>query len=303
VNPRLEDFVRDPSAIEELTRPCNRLIMVVGGSDTGKTTLVECAADFLSRHAPLGIVDLDMGQSHIGPPTTVAWGKIEEGFGGWSKIATEDFYFTGTTTPFGSLLPAVVGAALITDRALSCCEKVLVDTTGLVAGPAGRILKQSKVDILRPDAVLALERSEELSHILDAFRFHTHPRVFRLSVPDVVKSKAVPRRSLYRFEKMEKYLSGSHLLEVSLDAVGVRSIRELSRSNLSGLKNRVIAFRDERNRDVALGIIERTGPGENELLIRTPLSAGTRFSTIIIGKARFDREHSVLTERERSSGW
>ncbi len=298
MTPRLEDFIRDPSAIEELTRPRNRLIMVMGGSDTGKTTLVECAADFLSRHARLGIVDLDMGQSHIGPPTTVAWGKIEEGFGGWSKIATEDFYFTGTTTPFGSLLPAVVGATLITERALSCCEKVLVDTSGLIADPAGRILKQSKVDILRPDAVLALERSAELGHILDAFRFHTHPRVFRLRAPDVVKSKAVTRRSLYRFKKMEGYLSGSRLLEVPLDTVGVRPIRELSRLNFANLKNRVISFRDERNRDIALGVIERTRSGENKLLIRTPLNAGTRFSTIIIGKARFDREHSVLTDRE-----
>ncbi len=298
MTPRLEDFIRDPSIIEELTRPRNKLIMVVGGSDTGKTTFVECAADFLSRHAPLGIVDLDMGQSHIGPPTTVAWGKIREGFWEWSRIATEDFYFTGTTTPFGSLLPTVVGAALVTDRALSCCEKVLVDTTGLIAGPAGRILKQSKVDILRPDVVLALERSSELGHILDAFRFHTHPRVFRLRVPDAVKSKAAPGRNLYRFAKMKGYLSGSHLLEVSLDAVGVRPIRELSRLSLANLKNRVISFRDERNRDIALGVIEKIRSGENGLLIRTPLSAGTRFSTIVIGKARFDRERAVLTDRE-----
>jgi len=48
-----------------------RSIMIVGGADTGKTSLIEALADLLSRDSRMGILDLDMGQSHIGPPTTL----------------------------------------------------------------------------------------------------------------------------------------------------------------------------------------------------------------------------------------
>lgn len=297
MTPELEDIIRDPLTIEELRRPRNKLIMVVGGSDTGKTTLVECVANLLSKHSPLGIVDLDMGQSHIGPPATVAWGKVEGGFPGWSKIGMEDFYFTGTTTPFGSLLPTVSGAALVTDRALSLCRKVVVDTSGLIAGPVGRILKQYKIDLLRPDLVLALERAGELGHILDAFRSHTRPKILRLPVPDTVRTKTVPKRSLYRFEKIRKYFSRSRMIEVSLDNLGVRFTSEPSRFSLAGLKNRVVSFRDEKNRDLALGIVERIMSAEHRLLIRTPLSADARFSSIVIGKAVIDTANSLLADK------
>jgi polynucleotide 5'-hydroxyl-kinase GRC3/NOL9 len=297
MDPQLRDFTGDSSAIEELTHPRSRLIMAVGGSDTGKTTLIECVADLLSADAPLGIVDLDMGQSHIGPPATVGWGKIEGGFGGWSKVVVEDFYFTGTTTPFGSLLPSVAGAALMTDRALSSCRKVVVDTTGLIAGSVGRILKQFKIDILCPDVVLALERSGELGHILDAFRFHKRPKICRLQVPDTVRTKTVSRRSLYRFEKMKRYFSRSRVIEVSLDNVGVRFTSEPSRTTLAGLKSRIVSFRDEKNRDLALGIVEKTRYKGDGLLIRTPLSASARFSTIVVGRAVIDMSNSLLVDK------
>lgn len=176
----IEDFTKNASLHEAITDPRNKLIMVMGGSDTGKTTLVESIVHFLSEQADVGIVDLDMGQSHIGPPTTIAWGKTAREFQDWEGIGVEEFYFTGSLTPMRNLLPSVAGAKLMTEKALSSCGKVVVDTTGLIAEPAGRVLKQYKIDALSPDIILALEHSRELGPILDAFRFHKHPKVHRL---------------------------------------------------------------------------------------------------------------------------
>lgn len=53
--------------------------MILGGSDTGKTSLVEYIANLLVSKFKVGIVDCDMGQSHIGPPTTIAWGRVGNG--------------------------------------------------------------------------------------------------------------------------------------------------------------------------------------------------------------------------------
>ena len=270
--------------------------MAMGGSDTGKTTLIECVARFLSKHTPLGIVDLDMGQSHIGPPATVAWGKIEEGFGEWSEIVVEDFYFTGTTTPFGSLLPSVAGAGLITGRALSSCKKVVVDTTGLIAEPVGRILKQFKIDLLCPDIVLALQRSGELSHVLEAFRFHKRPRIFRLPVPAAVRAKSPARRGRYRFEKMKKYFMRSRTLELSEEDAGIRFTHEPLHFGLRDLKHRIVSFRDEKNIDIGLGFIEGIKAREKRLLVRTPVS-GVKFASIVIGKVVIDMANARLVDK------
>lgn len=285
---KLEDFIKNNSIIEEIINPRNKLIMAIGGSDTGKTTMVECIADLLARYSNVGIVDLDMGQSHIGPPTTIAWGKIQGGFRNWSDIKIEDFYFTGTTTPMGSLLPAVAGAKIITERAISSCEKVIVDTTGLIAEPTGRVLKQFKIDLLSPDIILALEFSKELWHILDSYNFNKSLKIYRIPAPANVKSKDITKRTQYRFEKFNAYFINAGILEISIENVGIRFIREPLRFIASDLENRIISFRDENNKDIALGIIEGIDLKDRKLMIRTPMSGETKFSTIVIGRAQLD---------------
>jgi polynucleotide 5'-kinase involved in rRNA processing len=285
---RLKDFVKEAHIVKEIRNPRNKLIMVMGNSDTGKTTLIECIADLLAQETTVGIVDLDMGQSHIGLPTTIAWGKIQRGFKGWAGIVPEDFYFTGTLTPFGSLLPSAVGAKLITDKALSICQKVVVDTTGLIAEPAGRVLKQFKIDLLSPHIILAFERSKELGHILDSFQFQKFPKIYRLPVPDGVVSKSVTKRTQYRLHKFKSYFTGAHIHVVSVYDKGVRFTKEPIGFSAVELKERVVSFRDERNRDLALGIIQKFGVRDKILFIRSPIIKGMKFSTLVIGPTKIE---------------
>lgn len=51
-----------------------RRVLVLGAADSGKTSLVEALARTECRAGkPVCVIDSDVGQSHIGPPTTVAW--------------------------------------------------------------------------------------------------------------------------------------------------------------------------------------------------------------------------------------
>jgi polynucleotide 5'-hydroxyl-kinase GRC3/NOL9 len=293
---RIEDFITEPSLIDALVDPKNRLVMIMGASDTGKTTLVECLVDFLSRKAVVGLVDLDMGQSHIGPPTTIAWGKIFRGFKGWEEIEVEDFYFTGAVSPVGNLLPALVGARLMTDRALAATRKVVVDTTGLIAEPVGRVLKQNKIDMLSPHVVLAMERSGELGHILGAYGFHKSPRIYKISTPSGVKTKTLTKRSLYRFKKMKDYLAKAETIEVPLDDVSLRFMGEQSRITTAAIKNRMASLRDKRNRDIAVGVVKGINLKGNRInILAPPVRSGV--SSIIIGRTEIDREKSMVRDK------
>ena len=53
------------------------ICLILGASDTGKTTLAEALTKQLVKKQPVGIVDADIGQSHIGPPTTVGWALVD----------------------------------------------------------------------------------------------------------------------------------------------------------------------------------------------------------------------------------
>ena len=292
----LEDVIRDERVVRKLTDSSSRIIMVMGASDTGKTTLIERIAHVLSSHSPVGVVDLDMGQSHIGPPTTVAWGKLKGGVKTWSDIAAEDFYFTGTVTPLGSLLPSLTGAKLMTDRAASSCKKVLIDTTGLIAGPAGRLLKKHKADLLNPDIILALERYGELGHILDSFRRQEHPQVYRLPPPDQARAKNTLRRSRYRFEKMVDYFAGAHTIEVRVGEIPVRCTARPRGHGLTQMESRIASLRDGRNRHIALGLIEWISADKETLRVRSPLRDERHITTIVIGKAVLDTSRGELRD-------
>lgn len=257
-------------------------IMLVGGPDSGKTTLAETLLDLLSREGPTGILDLDMGQSHIGPPTTLAWGLVEGGFRSWADIAAEEIYFTGTLSPVGSMLPSITGARLLMDSAIERCARLVIDTTGLVAGAPGRIYKQYKIDLLRPDLVIALEYGSELEHILAPYSRMDRPAIVRLDPSPFARAKGVPVRAGHRAALFRAYFEKSRLFEVDLGAVPVRYTRE---EWAEGLEGRLLSFRDGAGRDICLGVIEGMGNWGRTALVRSPLAAGTGYACVVIGRA------------------
>ena len=61
--------------------------LVLGAADTGKTTLAEAIARRAASSGPVGVIDADIGQSHIGPPTTVGWALVDRPDVSFSQLA------------------------------------------------------------------------------------------------------------------------------------------------------------------------------------------------------------------------
>lgn len=277
--------------IKTIDRPEKRLILVIGASDTGKTTLVESLARVLSSRYSTGVVDLDMGQSHIGPPTTVGWAVIPEEFSSLESLKEEDFYFTGSVTPSGNLLPSLVGAGLMVEKALKRCEKVIIDTTGLVSEPTGRVLKQYKIELLRPDLIILLERSNELTHIIGPYR-NQDLDIIRIKPSRSVRQKTPEERAEYRYRKMASYLEGSVIREFYMDDLGIFFRRERMPLD-STLKNRVVSLRDDKNEDRVIGVIEAVVPEDGRICVRMP-DVEIKPSGIVLGSAVFDPQERTL---------
>lgn len=283
---RLRAFAVDDEVEQDILGPENKTIMVVGGSSAGKTSLVEGLVDSLAKSAKVAIVDMDMGQSHIGPPTTIAWGLVSERFPGWEDVEPRDMYFTGSTSPYGNLLPTVVGAKIIFDKAKLFADKVVIDTTGLIDGVTGRALKWNLIDLIRPDLLLALQREKELEHILEVYREAEAPIVHRLSVPGGVKQRTKAERASYRKGKFSAYFKDSKPLRLSWNRVGIRNFDDFSRSRKSSLLNRLISLRDEQEDDIALAILIDIDFDGEALFLFSPVPEASQIRGIVFGNLR-----------------
>jgi polynucleotide 5'-kinase involved in rRNA processing len=162
----------EPS-IETLAREVSRanVAMLVGGVDTGKTTLALQAARLaVAAGRTVALVDADVGNSTVGPPACVGL-KIMRTPADIDEVAVPDqLHFVGTITPARLVLQQVVATAAMVDTAKRLADLVILDTTAVVSGVAGETLKYHKAELCRPDKVVALQRGGEMEPVVGMLR-------------------------------------------------------------------------------------------------------------------------------------
>jgi polynucleotide 5'-hydroxyl-kinase GRC3/NOL9 len=196
------------------------LTMVVGAPDTGKSTLCQ----YLVYRAyvagfPVALVDLDLGQSHLGPPGALGLGLFPPRFPGDRGLFPEGLYFIGQTSPAGAILDVAVGCRVLVDQARAQgVTRLLVNTSGLVHGFAAHRLKQAQVELLRPQLLLALERERELSPLLRTLD-QGSGALLTLPVSSCAVRRSLEERRFYREDRFRRYWQKSHPLDLSLSEV------------------------------------------------------------------------------------
>src|SRR6266566_6213203 len=181
-----------------------RVTLILGTSDTGKTSLTARLAGALAaRGERVAVVDADVGQSEIGPPTTVGLGHVAGAVARLGDAEVIALEFVGDTSPVRYIRETADATGRLVRRALDAgFERVLVDTGGLVEGPLGLALKRAKVRAADPDLVLVLQRSDESEPIARALESGGRARVVRLRPSPAV----VPRTATRRREHRERML-------------------------------------------------------------------------------------------------
>jgi polynucleotide 5'-hydroxyl-kinase GRC3/NOL9 len=242
-----------------------RIVLVLGGTDTGKTSLVTyLAGALLAGGRSVAVVDADLGQSEIGPPTTVGVGRLRGRFERLADAEVAGLYFVGATSPCGRLVETVLGTQRMTERALQLgVDCVLVDTCGLVLGEFGRRLKQAKIDLVAPDLVVCLQREGECEPILRPYAGGRPPAIVRMEVSPAARRRSPDERRQHRERAMQAYLGGARPVTLDLGRVVLREPALYAGAPLSLHETEALAARLE---DAVLWA-ERRGP---ELALVTP---------------------------------
>lgn len=200
------------------------LTVVIGPIEAGKTTLTALLAnDLAARGHAVAILDADLGQSEIGPPTTIGLGRVVRPLGRLADAQLIAMHFVGATSPAANVAATLVGVRVLADRARAAgFTRLLVDTSGLVRGELGRTLKQAKIALLDADLLVALQRGRECEHILAPYR-DARPAVVRVAALPAPRRRSAGVRRRRRAHALRGYFAAAPPAVLDLTRVVLRA--------------------------------------------------------------------------------
>ncbi|MCG9126623.1 hypothetical protein JT359_03375 [Candidatus Poribacteria bacterium] len=215
----------------------NQTVIVIGTTDSGKSTFCRFLIDFAcTAGMKVGFVDTDVGQSQIGPPTTIGMQiyqpieiESEQNFleqYQQSLDISDSLYFVGDTSPHRSLLYVLSGTRLMVEAVYK--QKTdfnVIDTSGYLHVSLGWQLKQQKIEIIQPQHIVCIGRKAEFEHIVGYNDNFNNINIHYLLPHKDRRIKSRIERTEYRNEKFKSYFKDASHQQLAFNQIrGVRTL-------------------------------------------------------------------------------
>jgi len=263
-------------ALDGATR--SRLTLLVGGVDTGKTSLATFLANGLhARGFQVGVVDADLGQSEIGPPTTIGLGRVTRTLERLGDAHMVGLSFVGSTSPRGHVRSTLAATRHMVDRAFAeGLDRVIVDTCGLIDGPLGRIYKQGQIDRLDPDFLVVVQRRDECELIVRPYDERERPEIVRVPAGEHVRRRTAVERRRHRTAALDRYFQGAGPQRLALPHLRLRIMTDQScpvpLDARDDLESRLVGLDDAEGATLGLGAIRGVDVVDRTVLVDTPVA-------------------------------
>jgi polynucleotide 5'-hydroxyl-kinase GRC3/NOL9 len=264
------------------------MAIILGATDTGKSTLTKFLIfNLCKRGLKVALVDADIGQSFIGPPSTIGFAVFKSDPDWEVVLSPPEIFFVGSITPEGCFPIHLKGVKRMVDKAPSCgAEVIIVDTTGFILGETGIELKRRKIDLLSPRFIVALQKSDEIEPILNHYQENPLYKIIRLPLSDQVRPKSMEERKINRTNKFQDYFKHAVIQELAIENVQIEG--EVLDPNgdilpidwalkINGL---LIGLKDSCDETLALGLIRNYSEEKKVVRVLTPLEDTQRLKTI-----------------------
>ena len=235
------------------------LAVILGDVDSGKSTLSTFLANTcLDHRAQTSVIDGDVGQADIGPPTTTSASTVNKHIVNLQELRPERSYFVGDTSPSSVPDKLVQSITHIKDRIPTRSEITILNTDGWVREDEAVEHKLKLLDRLRPDLVLALSLNHELDHILELQKRPT----LRLESSSFARTRTREERKKAREEGYRRFLKNPIRLDLRLNTIKLRMFNAPKQQRLdqtSMHKGTLVGLLDEKGELLSIGRIERIG--------------------------------------------
>jgi polynucleotide 5'-hydroxyl-kinase GRC3/NOL9 len=214
-------------AEENLSREKPVVVMIMGEADSGKTSLCTFLANRALREKwTVAVIDADLGQSDLGPPTTVGLAYINKPVRDMFYVKANRIYFVGSTSP-GGLEECVVQCILeFRNRAFREKKELLViNTDGWVEGEEAVRYKAMLTEAISPNTVVAIKQGEELEPILQSLN---EKQISTVETSSAIIKRDREKRKALRELGYKKYLKNAKVESFPLGWVKIEGIHSSS---------------------------------------------------------------------------
>ena len=267
-------------------------VMLVGDTDTGKSTLAIYLANIAIRHGLVpSIIDADVGQGDLAPPTAIGAAVLSKQVVDLRDVNTSLFEFVGGISPVGfeELIAKKLKSML--DRTSLLADICIVNTDGYVRD-GGVQYKAMIAEELQPDAVISLGENMELFdmwhkdaswQILRAWssdqayksRFERFNRRLDQFLRYIGNGYSIVKLSQVKFNYMNRLFSPSNLFQLP--------IKQLEPNNMTGM---FVGLGSNGN-VMGFGVIINVNQYDSTLHIQTNINS---FDTIYLSNIRMSSD-------------
>ncbi len=257
-----------------LQRPSS--VLVIGEGTSGKTSFVTALAQEGFRQGlKVAVLDMDIGQSNIGPPTTMGLGYIKTDFHFLSEIPAAHIYFVGHTSPIGKEIIFAEGLKNLIPR----IEKVDLAVVESVAFFKDLDFRNKmlafETEIIRPYYIVVLKE-----HTLYQEK-KTPEGGIVFSLPALVRriKRNLGQRKRFRVESWKRYLREGRTYSAIIP-----DNKSYSPSEVIGLP---VGITDNKGNHLAVGIVYNATDSSFSIFAPPLVKKGVGSRTSRIGPPRF----------------
>lgn len=264
-----KDWIRIPPLLKGVLKE-NGTIMVLGGVDSGKSSLSTLLANyFTSIGFPVSILDLDVGQSDIGLPATIGLGIARSPIKGLYEAETSAMYFVGSITPAPMTEKILKGAKRLAEMARKSRCALIVNTDGWLQGNDALNYKARLVETLEADAAVIIGEEREIDNLIGMIKDKV--QILRVGRPSLIYRRTKEERRRAREKAYYKYLRNGRLKSFPLSMVKLGAIRleKLPNSRINLLTGLI----DEDGFMLGPGILERVDRSKGKIFIYSEVTS------------------------------
>ena len=197
-----------------------RTILLIGDTDTGKSSLATFIVNLaLKKNLKPAVIDADMGQGDLAPPTAIAGTIIENPITDLRNLDAQFYEFIGNTSPVGFEDVTINAIRQIIKKIAINSDICIINTDGYIHNN-GIDYKVKMAKKLRSDLVVCLGEK----CIFESFRSKYSSLVLHSKGPTkTVKSRI--ERNQRRLNQFLRYIDGNNKYIHKNVTIGIKSIK------------------------------------------------------------------------------
>ena len=250
------------AAVDALTLLDEGTALIVGPTDVGKSTLCTYLMnELLNRTIRPVVIDADIGQTDVGPPTTIASTLPTAPIPILAELEPDRMVFIGHTNP-SVVESRVIGGI---KRIMDCYDRrlTIINTDGWTLDSDAVRYKCRMISMIKPEIVIGIGSKTDLQPIMNG----TQADWISIEPSLAILQRSRNARRELRNCGYRKFLEGSIVHTIPLNRLNRRP--SIPRFRSSDLDNLIIGLLNERGFMMHIGVLIKLDAGYLRVFARS----------------------------------